>query len=422
MYTKLSRREMMRGSAAALAAASAQMALPSWMPRLAFAPAQQGARGDVLISIFLRGGADMLNMVVPHGEDAYYAARPKLAIPRPDDSGVDARVLDLDGFFGLHPALGALLPIFQGGEMLAVHAAGSPDETRSHFEAMDFMERGTPGEYSLASGWIGRHLATLNTGNTSPIRAVGWGTAVQAALRGSISPVAIKSIVDYHLNGDERVAAQMLASLNRLYSLESDSLTESARATESAIDILARVGYQNYQPRNGAVYPQTDFAMALRQTAALIRADVGLEAACLDLGGWDTHVNQGGAQGQQARLMTQLAEGLAVFHSDMADAMARVSVVVMSEFGRRVAENGGGGTDHGHGSALLVMGGNLAKQNVVADWLGLEGDALDRGEDLAITTDYRDVLAELLTLRLNNGAISDIFPNFTATPVGVFKA
>ncbi|MFN8563175.1 MAG: DUF1501 domain-containing protein [Anaerolineae bacterium] len=390
---------------------------PGWRSRLL-----SRARGDVLISIFLRGGADMLNMVVPHGEDAYYAARPKLAIPRPDDTSADSRVLDLDGFFGLHPALGALLPIFQGGEMLAVHAAGSPDETRSHFEAMDFMERGTPGEYTLASGWIGRHLATLNTGNTSPIRAVGWGTAVQAALRGSISPVAIKSIVDYHLNGDERVAAQMLASLNRLYSLESDSLTESARATESAIDILARVGYQNYQPRNGAVYPQTDFAMALRQTAALIRADVGLEAACLDLGGWDTHVNQGGAQGQQARLMTQLAEGLAAFHTDMADAMARVSVVVMSEFGRRVAENGGGGTDHGHGSALLVMGGNLAKQNVVANWLGLEGDALDRGEDLAITTDYRDVLAELLTLRLNNAAIPAIFPNFTATPVGVFRA
>lgn len=422
MYTKLSRREMLRGSAAALAAASAQAMLPAWMPRLAFAPVQQGARGDVLISIFLRGGADMLNMVVPHGEDAYYAARPKLAIPRPDDNSADARVLDLDGFFGLHPALGALLPAFHAGEMLAVHAAGSPDETRSHFEAMDFMERGTPGEYTLASGWIGRHLATLNTGNTSPIRAVGWGTAVQAALRGGIAPVAIKSIVDYHLNGDERVAAQMLASLNRLYSLESDSLTESAQATESAIQILQRVGYDRYQPRNGAVYPQNDFGMALRQTAALIRADAGLEAACLDLGGWDTHVNQGGAQGQQARLMTQLAEGLAAFHADLSDLMGHVSVVVMSEFGRRVAENGGGGTDHGHGSALLVMGGNLARQNVVADWRGLSEDALDRGEDLAITTDYRDVLAELLTLRLNNAALADIFPNFAPTPVGMFKA
>jgi uncharacterized protein (DUF1501 family) len=422
MTTKLSRREVMRGSAAALAAAGAQSMLPAWMPRLAFAPVQQGARGDVLISVFLRGAADMLNMVVPYAEDAYYAARPKLAIPRPDTSGSDAKVIDLDGFFGLHPALAPLLPIFKGGEMAAVHAAGSPDETRSHFEAMDFMERGTPGEFTLASGWIGRHLATLNTGNTSPIRAVGWGSSVQAALRGTIAPVAIKSIVDYHLNGNEQVAAQVLASINRLYSLESDSLSASALATESAIQILAKVGYKDYQPQNNAVYPTSDFATALRQSAALIRADVGLETACIDLGGWDTHVNQGGATGQQAQLMTQLAEGLAAFYTDMGDVMQRVSVVVMSEFGRRVAENGGGGTDHGHGSALLVMSGHLAKGNVVAKWPGLAADVLDRGEDLAITTDYRDVLAELLTTRLNNGAITDIFPNFTPVPVGLFKA
>ncbi|MBI1259532.1 MAG: DUF1501 domain-containing protein [Chloroflexi bacterium] len=422
MTTKLSRREVMRGSAAALAAAGAQSMLPAWMPRLAFAPVQQGARGDVLISVFLRGAADTLNMIVPYAEDAYYAARPKLAIPRPDSSGSDGKVLDLDGFFGLHPALAPLMPVFKDGQMAAVHAAGSPDETRSHFEAMDFMERGTPGEFTLASGWIGRHLATLNTGNTSPIRAIGWGSSVQAALRGTIAPVAIKSIVDYHLNGNEQVAAQVLASLNRLYSLESDSLSASALATESAIQILAKVGYKDYQPQNGADYPTTDFATALRQSAALIRADVGLETACIDLGGWDTHVNQGGVEGQQARLMQDLAEGLAAFYSDMGDMMQRVSVVVMSEFGRRVAENGGGGTDHGHGSALLVMSGNLAKGNVVANWPGLAKDVLDRGEDLAITTDYRDVLAELLSLRLNNSATADIFPNFTPTPVGLFKA
>ena len=423
MYTtKLSRREVMRGSAMALAAAGAQSMLPAWMPRLAFAPAQQGARGDVLISVFLRGAADMLNMVVPYAEDAYYAARPKLAIARPDASGSNAKVLDLDGFFGLHPALAPLLPIFKGGEMAAVQAAGSPDETRSHFEAMDFMERGTPGEFTLASGWIGRHLATLNTGNTSPIRAVGWGSSVQAALRGTIAPVAIKSIVDYHLNGNEQVAAQVLASINRLYSLESDSLTATALATESAIQILAKVSYATYQPQNSAAYPESDFATALRQSAALIRADVGLETACIDLGGWDTHVNQGGAEGQQAQLMKDLAEGLSAFYTDMGDTMQCVSVVVMSEFGRRVAENGGGGTDHGHGSALLVMSGNLAKGNVVAKWPGLGKDVLDRGEDLAITTDYRDVLSELLTTRLNNSAVADIFPNFTPTPVGLFKA
>ncbi len=422
MTTKFSRREVLRGSAAALSATAAQAALPSWMPRLAFASAQMGTRGDVLVSIFLRGAADMLNMIVPYAEDAYYAARPKLAIPRPDDHHADGKVLDLDGFFGLHPALAPLLPIFQGGDFAAVQAAGSPDETRSHFEAMDYMERGTPGETTLASGWIGRHLATLNTGNSSPIRAVGWGTSVQAALHGSISPVAVRSIVDYHLSGDERIAAQMLTSLNRLYSLQSNSLSASADATQAAIQILARVSYQSYQPKNGAVYPEDDFALALRQTAALIRADLGLEAACIDLGGWDTHVNQGGVQGQQAQLMAQLANGLAAFHTDMGEDMRRVSVVVMSEFGRRVHENGGGGTDHGHGSALLVMSGSLDQSGVVTRWPGLDAGALDRGEDLAITTDYRDVLAELLRVRLNNAAVSDVFPNFSPAPIGLFRA
>lgn len=422
MPTKtLSRREMLRNSTAMLGAAAAYSTLPGWMPRLAFAPLNSAPRGDVLVSIFLRGGADTMNLIVPYAEDAYYAARPKLAIPRPDSSGSDPKALDLDGFFGLHPALAPLLPIFQGGQMTAVHATGSPNETRSHFEAMDFMERGTPGEYSVNTGWIGRHLATLDTGNTSPVRAVGWGTAVQSALRGPISPVAIKSIVDYHLGGDTRQASKMLASLNALYALDGDTLYNSAHATQSAIELVANISYQNYQPQNGAIYPETDFAMALRQTAALIRAQVGLEAACIDLGGWDTHVNQGGVEGEQAELMKELADGLAAFHTDMGMDMQGVSLVVMSEFGRRFHENGGGGTDHGHGGAMLVMSGSLAQGPVMAQWPGLDEGALDRGEDLAITTDYRDVLADLLTKRLNNPALDQVFPDFTPTTTGLFK-
>lgn len=298
MTTKsLSRRDFLRSSAAISGAAVASAALPAWMPRLAFAPPGQAPRGDVLIAIFLRGGADSLNIVVPHGEDAYYTARPSLALPRPDDNRAAAsgRVLDLDGFFGLHPALHPLLPIFQNRHMLAVHATGSPHETRSHFEAMDYMERGTPGEYGLATGWIGRHLATLNTGNTSPLRAVGWGAAVQTSLRGSISPVALKSIVDYHLGGDAAQAARMLNALGSLYALDTGSLADSAAATRSAIDLLARVDYASYRPHNSTTYPESEFGLALKQTAALIRAEVGLEAACIDLGGWDTHVGQGGA-------------------------------------------------------------------------------------------------------------------------------
>ncbi|MEO8613225.1 MAG: DUF1501 domain-containing protein [Chloroflexota bacterium] len=421
MFTrKISRRDMLRNSSAVLGAAAAGAVLPAWMPRLAFAPVNSAPRGDVLVSVFLRGGADTLNVVVPYAEDAYYAARPKLAIPRPDANG-EGNALDLDGFFGLHPAMKSLLPIFQSGEMAAVHATGSPDETRSHFEAMDFMERGTPGEHGLNTGWIGRHLSTLDTGNSSPVRAIGWGTAVQTALRGSLSPVAIQSIVDYHLGGDSQAAARMMNSLDSLYSLEDQRLYESAQAIQSAIQVVASVSYQNYQPHNAATYPETDFAMALRQTAALIRADVGLEAACIDLGGWDTHVDQGGADGRQAQLLTELAEGLAAFHADMGTDMSHVSVVVMSEFGRRIKENAGEGTDHGHGGAMLLMSGHLAPSPVFAKWPGMTPDALDRGEDLAITTDYRDVLAELLSTRLNNPAVSDIFPNFRPTPAGIFR-
>lgn len=418
----ISRRAFLRGGAAVATLAAAQAALPAWMPRLAFAQPYDEPPGDVLITIFLRGGADMLNMIVPHGDEAYYRARPQLAIPRPDAAGSAAKALDLDGFFGLHPALAPLLPIFAAGEMTAIHATGSPHETRSHFEAMDYMERGTPGGYDLASGWIGRHLTTLQNDNPSPVRAVGWGAAVQAALRGAVSPIALKSIADYHLGGDLAAAERTMNALQSLYTTDGELLAKSAQATLSAIDTIASVGYVDYQPQNGAVYPETDFARALRQTAALIRAQVGLEAACIDLGGWDTHVNQGGLEGIHARLMDELARGLAAFHADMGADMDGVSVVVMSEFGRRVAENGGGGTDHGHGSAMLAMSGSLTTGGVLGRWPGLSQDALDRGEDLAITTDYRDVLAELLVNRLGNGAVGDVFPDYTPSPVGIFSA
>jgi uncharacterized protein (DUF1501 family) len=418
----LSRRQFLRGSVAMSAAIAAQAALPRWMPRLAFAPDQQAARGDVLVSIFLRGGADTLNMIVPHGEDAYYAARPRLAIPRPDDSSSPLTAIDLDGFFGLHPAMASLQPIFQNGGIMAVHNTGSPHDTRSHFEAMDFMERGTPDDYSLPSGWIGRHLATLNSQNDSPLRAIGWGASMQASLRGSISPVVLQSIIDYHLAGDPAAAARMMESLGSLYALETDSLAASAEATRAAVDLLAQVGYQSYRPSNDAAYPDSEFGMALRQTAALIRADVGLEAACIDHGGWDTHVNQGGVEGQQARLMSDLAAGLAAFHADLGDAMTGVTVVVMSEFGRRVQENGGRGTDHGHGGAMLLMNGELNLTPVTARWVGLQPDVLDRGEDLPITIDYRDVLTEILATRLGNTSAAQVFPNHTASSVGLFRA
>ncbi|PJF23488.1 MAG: hypothetical protein CUN56_00755 [Phototrophicales bacterium] len=418
----LSRREMIRNSVMLGGVAAAAHALPTWMPRLAFAQPYNNPRGDVMIVVFLRGGADSLNMIVPFGDDLYYEARPRLAIPRPDTSGSDPKALDLDGFFGLHPALAPLLPLFQGGQIRAIHATGSPHGNRSHFEAMDFMERGVTDHHGgMTTGWVARHLATLDTGNLSPVRGIGWGAAVQTALMGASSTIALQSIIDYHLAGDVGFATQMMQSLMSLYQIGDESLYQTAQNTQSAIDLIASVDYQRYVPQNGAEYPEDDFALALRQTAALIRADVGLEVACIDLGGWDTHTQQGGIEGNHARLMAQLANGLAAFHQDMGTDMSKVSLVVMSEFGRRLHENANNGTDHGQGGAMLVMSGSLVVPNpVIANWAGLTPDALIDGEDLAITIDYRDVLGELLRKRLHNPDVQQVFPDYDFTDIGIF--
>jgi uncharacterized protein (DUF1501 family) len=414
----ISRREMLNRSLALSALASAQVAWPGWMPRLAFAPKNRAPRGDVLVVVFLRGGADGLNIVVPHGEKAYYDARPQLAVARPDDNKADAanRSLDLDGFFGLNPTLSPLLPIFQGKQLVAVHATGSPDPTRSHFDAMDFMERGTPGSHALSTGWLGRHLASLDTGNNAPLRAIGWGNGLQQSLRGSISATAIKSIVDYHLRGRKEAADEMLAALNALYATDPAALKVAADQTNAILDLVSRVNVAAYKPSNGADYDdKNDFDLALMQTAALIKADVGLEVAAIDVGGWDTHQNEAP---DLTKELTTLGKGLASFHADLADAMRDITVVVMSEFGRRVQENASGGTDHGHGNMMLIMGGHVAPKPVITDWPGLSGDKLVNG-DLAITIDYRDVLSEILTTRLNNSALDAVFPDFKPTMRGI---
>jgi uncharacterized protein (DUF1501 family) len=401
---------------------AAMSALPRWLPRLAFAQPYNNPAGDVLIVVFLRGGADALNMIVPHGDEAYYAARPALAIPRPDQSGTADKTIDLDGFFGLHPALAPLQELFQAGTLKAIHATGSPHGNRSHFEAMNYVERGTPDNIGLSTGWIGRHLATLDTNNNSPIRGIGWGTALQTALVGAPSAVAMQSIVDYHLGGNAQLAEQMMAPLMELYTMSDESLAASAQSTQAAIDVVQSVDYLDYVPQHNASYPESDFGLALRQIAALVRADVGLEVACVDLGGWDTHANQGGTDGTHAALLTDLAQSLTALHQDMGPEMNRVSVVVMSEFGRRLMENANNGTDHGSGGAMLLMGDNFTENApVIAQWPGLELDALVNGEDLAITIDYRNVLGELLKIRLNNPGVDAVFPDYAGNDMGLFR-
>ncbi|GAB4581640.1 MAG: DUF1501 domain-containing protein [Anaerolineales bacterium] len=398
------------------------VAWPTWLPRMAFAPTQTAPRGDLLVVVFLRGAADGLNMIVPHGEEAYYRLRPTLGIPRPDDARAQARerVIDLDGFFGLHPALAPLLPAWQEGHLAPIHAVGAPDESRSHFRAMELMERGVDDESGPATGWIGRHLATLDTGNTSPLRAIGLGEKTQMSLRGPIPVSALRSIADFHLGGDLSAVTQMQAALGALYA-DNSPLGVLGQETLEILDTLEALDPENYTPISNIQYPISEFGTGLRQVAMLAKAEVGLEVAAIDVGGWDTHFAQGGSEGLMANLMADLGQGLAAFHRDMIDQMKHTTVVVMSEFGRRAYENASLGTDHGHGSAMILMGGNVVGGKVHAEWPGLEDGQLFGPGDLAVTVDYRDVLGEVLAKRLNNQALGEVFPEFEGRARGFLK-
>ncbi|MDK1082161.1 MAG: DUF1501 domain-containing protein, partial [Anaerolineae bacterium] len=322
---------------------------PIWMPRLAFTPKNATPVGDTLVVIFLRGAADVLNMVVPHGEQAYYDLRPSLGIPRPDDNNAirEERTVDLDGFFGLHPSMTSLLDAWDEKQLAIIHACGAPDESRSHFKAMELMERGVEDERGPASGWIGRHLASLNTGNSSPLRAIGIGELPQRSLSGSVPISALRSIADFHLQGDQNAIAQMQSMLAAVYAEQNDSNT-LGQDTLAIMETVQQLDPLAYQALNTS-YLESEFGLALKQVAMLIKAEVGLEIAAVDLGGWDTHFAQGSANGLMPNLMKDLADGLAAFHADMRDHWNQLTLVTMSEFGRRAAENGSLGTDHGHG-------------------------------------------------------------------------
>ena len=407
-YT-LSRRDFLKTAVYAPAAID----WPAWMPRLAFSPRKTSPMGDTMVVIFLRGAADAINMVVPYGEDTYYQARPTLGIPRPDDNRANAnqRAVDLDGFFGLHPIMKPLMPTWQDEQLAIVHACGAPDESRSHFKAMELMERGVSDEAGPASGWIGRHLSTHHTGNPSPLRAIGLGKMVPLSLHGSVPVTALRSIIDFHLGGDAQTARQMQATLQTLYS-DDDHLSQVGRETLDILDTLETLNPATYQATGDVQYPDSEYGAGLQQIAMLIKAEVGLEVATLDVGGWDTHFAQGSTVGLMTGLMKDLSQGLAALHADLHAYMSGVTVVVMSEFGRRVQENASLGTDHGHGSLMMLMGGNVVGGKVHGEWPGLEEGQLFGPGDLAVTTDYRDVLGEVLGKRLHNEELDEVFPGY----------
>lgn len=424
MSSKISRRDFLKLAGLGTVLGVSRGLFPAWMPRLAFAQSPAHIRGDVLVIIFLRGGIDGLSAVVPFGDGRhYYDARPTLAVREPG-SGAGA-ALDLDGFFGFHPVMAPLHELYQGQALAVVHATGLTDSTRSHFDAMQFMEYGTPGDKATGTGWIGRHLEATAARNDSPFRAVGMGAMLQDSLRGGVIPLSLRSIADFHLRGRQDELHRAQQALAQLYQAQApqDALGEQARLVFETVEMLHSISANGYQPANGATYPDDNdgFGMALRQVAQLIKADVGLEVACIDLGGWDTHERQGTHGGFFQHQLNTLARGLHAFYTDLHAYMPGITVVTMSEFGRRVAENASAGTDHGHGNFMLLMGGGVQGGRVYANWPTLAPHALNEG-DLAITTDYRDVLAEVLTHRLHNPAIDRVFPGLTHTPPGIVLA
>ncbi|MBI3099166.1 MAG: DUF1501 domain-containing protein [Planctomycetes bacterium] len=378
--------------------------------------------GRTLVCVFLRGGADGLNMIVPHGDDRYYTLRPTLGVPRPDDrTADDGRAIDLDRFYGLHPALAPLRPIYSAGRLAIVHAAGSDDQTRSHFEAQDQMEHGVRMNQIASGGWLGRHLRARNAAEERAMPPVALGTSIPESLRGAPAAATLTSLDDFSINtatGDLRGLAE---ALEALYSADSTAAAACGRETLEVMRRVERLKHGADAPAHSASYPDHEFARGLRLVARLIQAGVGPEAACLDLGGWDTHFTQGAVSGLLPGLMRTLAESLAAFDADLGDSGERVVTVVMTEFGRRAYENVSFGTDHGRAGVMFLMGGSVAGGKVYGAWPGLGEDRMDGPGDLAVTTDYRDVLAEVVARGFGQSRLGDVFPGHTPSFRGVMR-
>jgi uncharacterized protein (DUF1501 family) len=388
---------------------------PLWLKRALYAADAPSPRKKILVAIFQRGAADGLNVVVPHGEKAYYALRPTIAVPRPG-SGPDAAI-DLDGFFGLHPSLATLKPLFDQQHLAIVDAVGSPDPTRSHFDAQDYMESGTPGLKATTDGWMNRALPP-QPGRVSPLRALSLGPVLPRALAGPGPALAIQNIGDFRVRNTDSAKA-----FEQLYQESADAaLRASGQETFEAINTLQAIQKQPYTPAAGAKYPGGRFGDSLRQIAQLIKAEVGVEMAFADIGGWDHHVNEIGqraSEGQLANLLREYGQALSAFWQDMGDRMSDVVLVTMSEFGRTAHENGNRGTDHGHANCMFVMGGAVQGGKVYGKWPGLQKEQLYEGRDLALTTDFRDVLGELVGRHLGNPAVERVFPNYLPKSVGL---
>jgi uncharacterized protein (DUF1501 family) len=400
----LTRRVFLRNSALAVVGTAA---VPGFLTRAAFGAVDAGVANKRLVVIFQRGAADGLNIVVPHAESQYYVMRPSINIPRKS-------VIDLDGFFGLHPSLSAFHPLWQQRHLAIVHAAGSPDITRSHFDAQDFMETGTPGIKATEDGWLNRSLHNLPpTPQQSAFRAIALGPSLPRILSGSEPAVAMNNINDFSVGGKSAKPSPAASAFEAMYDHSSDSVLHgTGEETFDAVKMLKAADPGKYKPAPGANYPKGRFGESLRQLAQLIKANLGVQVAFADIGGWDHHVNEGATEGQLANVLTDFSQSLAAFWTDLGDLGEDTVVVTMSEFGRTARENGNRGTDHGHANVMFVLGGPVKGGKVYGRWPGLDQSQLYEGRDLALTTDFRQVIGEAVARHLGNKNLAKVFPGY----------
>lgn len=406
----VSRRYFLKSSGLALAGFAA---VPSFLQRTALAQSLGGGKDKpIIIAIFQRGAMDGLSAVVPFGDRNYYSLRPQIAVAQPKNGDADA-ALDLDGYFGLSPALAPFKAIYDAGHLAIVHAVGSPDNTRSHFDAQDYMEAATPGNKGTADGWLNRYLAARADAGATPFRAVAFSSNMPRSLMGKENAIALTNINDFGVKAGQG-NNQVATSFEALYAQNmTDSLHGTGKEAFEAVKMLKKANPRQYTPANGASYPNSPFGQNLLQIAQLIKSDIGLEVAFTDRGGWDTHANQGTGRGQLANQLRDFGQAIAALYQDLGDRMQNVVILTMTEFGRTIRQNGSGGTDHGHASCLFVLGGKVKGGKVYGKWPGLESHQLYEGRDLALTTDFRDVFGEVAMRHLGAANVNSIFPGYT---------
>jgi len=404
----ITRRVFMRNGGLAVIGTAA---IPAFLTRAAYAAESVGAKNKRLVVIFQRGAADGLNIVVPHHERAYYAMRPSINIPR-------NAVLDLDGFFGLHPSLSPFQPLWKQRHLAIVHAAGSPDPNRSHFDAQDFMESGTPGVKSTEDGWLNRSLRNLpGPSQRSAFEAISMGPSIPRILSGAEPAIAMNNINDFSVGGRNPKPSPVATAFEAMYNHSTDTVLHgTGEETFDAVNMLKAADPSKYKPAPGADYPKGRLGDSLRQLAQLIKANLGVQVAFADIGGWDHHVNEGSTEGQIANVLTDFSQSLAAFWTDLGDLGEDTVVVTMSEFGRTARENGNRGTDHGHANVMFVLGGPVKGGKVYGRWPGLDQSQLYEGRDLALTTDFRQVIGEAVARHMGNTNLNAVFPGFENQP------